>query len=175
MVVMDSTMLLLLFQSDARPPIDPTTNLPLEKCKERIDFLIQSLTDKNIEIAIPTPVLSEILVAAGPDKSKILDAINSFYAFSIKPFDQLAAVEVAMLTDKDLDSNKKLNAQETKAKVKYDRQIVAIAKVNNLKTIYSDDRGLAKVARANGINVIQTADLPVPPEPPQKSFEFAAE
>ncbi|MHB1273300.1 MAG: hypothetical protein ACYCZD_11150 [Rhodanobacter sp.] len=169
---MDSTTLLLLFHPGANAPIDAATGQPLTKCKERIELLLQNLSEANIQILVPTPVLSEILVVSGTDKTRILNEINNTYAFRIQPFDEMAAVEVAMLTDADLQSKKRLSKTETKAKIKYDRQIIAIAKVNGVKTIYSDDKGLSKKAKANGITVIETSELPLPPEPPQGQLSF---
>lgn len=134
--------------------------------------MLQNLSEVNIQILVPTPVLSEILVTTGADKARVLNEINNTYAFRIQPFDEIAAVEVAMLTDSDLQSNKRLSKTETVAKVKYDRQIIAIAKVNGVKTIYSDDGTLAKRAKANGIVVIKTSELPLPPEPPQAELSF---
>lgn len=172
MVVMDATTLMLLFQPNSSPPNDPATGKPLEKCKERIELLLQGLSQASIKVLIPTPVLSEILVASGPDKARILGEINNAFAFQVQPFDQAAAIEVAMLTDTDLQSQKKLTVQETKAKVKYDRQMIAIAKVSGVKTIYSDDIGLGKTAVSNGIAVVKTSDLPLPPEPPQAELSL---
>lgn len=172
MVVMDATTLLLLFYPSANPPVDEETGQPLEKCKERIELLLQNLSEAGIQILIPTPVLSEILVTTGPDKARVLNEVNNTFVFRIQPFDEVAAVEVAMLTDADLQSNKRMSKNETVAKVKYDRQIIAIAKTNGVKTIYSDDNGLAKRGRANGITVIRTSDLPLPPEPPQAELTF---
>lgn len=172
MVVMDATTLLLLFYPNAKPPIDEATKQPLEKCKERIELLLQNLSEENIQILVPTPVLSEILVATGTDKARVLNEINNTHAFRIQPFDEMAAVEVAMLTDAALQSGKRLSKNETVAKVKYDRQIIAISKVNGVKTIYSDDKGLGKTAKANGIAAVKTAELPLPPEPPQTAFAF---
>lgn len=172
MVVIDATTLILLFHPSADPPLDEETGKPLTKCKERIEFLLQNLSQANIQVLIPTPVLSEILVTSGPDKARILNEISNTYAFKIQPFDTLAAVEVAVLSDPDLQSNKVLTDVETKAKVKFDRQIIAIAKVAGAKTIYSDDGELGKKAIANGIAVIRTVDLPLPPEPPQGSLDL---
>lgn len=171
MVVMDSTTLLLLFFPSANPPLDET-HKPVTRCKERIEYLLQSLTKAGIKVMVPTPVLSELLVQAGPDKAKLVAEMNGAYAFRIEPFDTRAAIEVAHLTDADLQSGKPLNQDQTKAKVKYDRQIVAIAKVNGVATIYSDDRGVAKRAEANGMTCIRTADLPLPPEDPQQKLEL---
>jgi predicted nucleic acid-binding protein len=170
MVVMDSTTLLLLFFPSASPPIDLTTGAPVAKCKDRIDYLLQNLSEAGIKVMVPTPVLSELLVKVGPDKAKVLSEIHGAYAFKVEPFDTRAAIEVAHLTDSDLQSGKRLSGAQTYAKVKYDRQIIAIAKVNGITTIYSDDGGVAKRAVANGMQCVSTADLPLPPEDPQQQF-----
>ena len=172
MVVLDATALLMLFYPTASPPIDESTGQPVTKCKERIELLLQHLSQANIQVMVPTPVLSEVLVTTGAEKARVLNEINNTYAFRVQPFDVLAAVEVAMLTDGDLQSNRMLTRNETIAKVKYDRQIVAIAKVAGVKTIYSDDKSLGARAMANGITVIKTADLPLPAEPPQTELPF---
>jgi hypothetical protein len=65
MVLIDATTLLLLLDSDARPPRDPATKKPLEKCKERIEFLIETLSEAGSRVVVPTPVLSELLVRRG--------------------------------------------------------------------------------------------------------------
>jgi len=48
-------------------------------------------------------------------------------------------------------------------KVKFDRQIVAIAKVENVGTIYSDDQDVKALADRCGIQVVRVEDLPLPP------------
>lgn len=173
MVVMDATTLLLLLYPNASAPLDEITGRPIEKCKERIELLLQNLSQAGIQVMVPTPVLSEVLVTTGADKARVLNEIGNTYAFVVQPFDTLAAVEVAMLTDTDLQANKKLSPDETKAKIKYDRQIIAIAKVHGVKTIYSDDGKLGKKAVANGITVVRTVDLPLPPEPPQAELPLS--
>ncbi len=172
MVIMDSTTLLLLLYPSAKPPLDASTNEAVTKCKERIELLLQNLSQAGVQVMVPTPVLSEILVAAGADKARVLNEISNAYAFKVQPFDALAAIEVAMLTDADLQSNKKLTPNETKAKIKYDRQIIAIAKVSAVQTIYSDDGGLGRKAVANGITVVKTSDLPLPIEEPQATLDL---
>lgn len=172
MIIMDSTVLMLFFHPNVDAPLDETTGKPLTRCKERIDFLLQNLSQAKIQVMVTTPVLSEILICSGVEKERVLREINTSYAFKIQPFDEMAAIEVAMLTDADLQSNKKLTPTETKAKVKYDRQIIAIAKVAGIKTIYSDDGNLCTKAKANGIESIRLCELPLPPDPPQGCLLF---
>lgn len=172
MVVMDATTLMLLFHPTADGPIDETTGERVTNCKERVELLVQNLSEVGIKIMVPTPVLSEILVTVKADKARILSEIAHSYAFKIQSFDTLAAVELSELVDPDLQSQRELTAGETKAKLKFDLQIIAMAKVAGVKTIYSDDRGLGKKALANGIAVVRTCELPLPPEPPQAELPY---
>ncbi len=49
MVVFDSSILLLLIHPDAKPPNDPSTGKPLEHAKQRIEYLIKTLSESNYE------------------------------------------------------------------------------------------------------------------------------
>lgn len=169
MVLFDATTLLLLLHPDTSPPIDPSTKLPVTKSKERIDFLVQRLGESGSKIIIPTPVLSEVLVWTGRAGSSYISIIERSAVFRIEPFDTRAAVEVAFLTASALKGgNKKgVSKEQTWAKIKYDRQIIAIAKVAQVSTIYSDDESLSKLARAHSISVIGIANIPLPQEDQQ--------
>ena len=57
-------------------------------------------------------------------------------------------------------------------KVKFDRQIVAIAKICNVSTIYSDDKNLETFATAQGISVMTVGQLPLPSEETQMGFAW---
>ena len=59
------------------------------------------------------------------------------------------------------------SGSETKNKVKYDRQIIATAKVNRATTIYSDDARLRKATKRAGLQAIGVHELPLKPDPPQ--------
>jgi hypothetical protein len=48
-------------------------------------------------------------------------------------------------------------------KVKFDRQIIAIARVQAATRLYADDRDLVTFARRLGMDVFSTWDLPAPP------------
>ena len=72
------------------------------------------------------------------------------------------------MTRSALDSkSKKGGSDSTWAKIKYDRQIVAIARVNQASAIYSDDRDIRSIAAQADISVIGLADLQLPPEAAQ--------
>ena len=58
MVVFDASMLLLILEENVRSSIP--------KAKERVEYLIDTLSKAGEKIIIPTPALSECLVHAGP-------------------------------------------------------------------------------------------------------------
>lgn len=57
---------------------------------------------------------------------------------------------------------KRENAAATWAKIKYDRQIVAIAKVCGATTIYSDDGDIRAIAAREKIAVVRLIDIALP-------------
>jgi|SRR5271169_1285664 len=163
MVLFDTTFLSLLLHPGSNPPLGSDGN-PVKRCKDRIENLIQLLSEKKTKIIIPTPVLSEILVLSGKSGPDYLSAINDRACFEIKSFDQKAAIEAAtQIREAMSGGDKKAAAVGTWAKVKFDRQIVAIAKVEGVQTIYSDDQDVEAYAKAVGIKVITVEQLALPP------------
>lgn len=168
MVVFDATTLLLLLSPNVPAPLDPTTNKPITFAKDRIDYLVKELGREKTKIIVPTPVLSEILVRAGSAGSEYLDTISTSAAFRIVPFDVRAAVEVAAMTQKAMGKgNKRSGSEGTWAKIKYDRQIVAIAKTEGALVIYSDDGDVQAIAASESMVVVSLRDLPIPPDSAQ--------
>jgi predicted nucleic acid-binding protein len=164
MVAADSTFLTLLIKPDAKAPLDPATRAPIDRLRDRIENLIADLVAQDETIIIPTPVLSEVLVLAGDAGPAYLDEIHGSRLFKVMPFDERAAIELAAVeTEARGSGSKRAGSEGTWAKVRFDRQIVAIAKVNNVCRIYSDDDGLGKFAKRCGIDVVRSWELPLPP------------
>jgi hypothetical protein len=134
--------------------------------------LLETLTQNGARAVIPTPVLSELLVGAGNAKQAYLNEITSSSSFLPAPFDVKAAVELAFLMDADGKQPKKLSQHETWAKVKFDRQVIAIAKATGVKDLYTDDTSLSAVAQANGLTVHHTWELPMPPQKLQHELDL---
>jgi predicted nucleic acid-binding protein len=174
MVVFDATMLLLLLSPDAPSPRDASGNR-IEGARQRVDLLIEQLENARTKIVIPTPALSEILVRAGEAGPAYLAKLSSSSAFRIVPFDTRAAVELAQMTRAALDTGRKRAPVEEDrpwAKVKFDRQIVAIAKVEGASAVYSDDDDVKKIAIQAGMTAFGVADLPLRPALPQLSMDL---
>ena len=166
MVVIDATILMLFFRPDVPVPAAPGGG-KIDLVTERIDYLIQTLEKARTKIIVPTPVLSEILVRAGSSASQeIVEKLNRMAAFRVESFDARAAIEVAAMTRDALavgtKGKKKATPADTYAKIKYDRQIVAIAKVTRATAIYSDDGHIRTIAALEDIPVIGLSELPIP-------------
>ena len=165
MVLIDANTLLLLINPDAAVPND-ASGKQITFAKERVDGLIQDLSKQKQKIIIPTPVLSEVFVRT--DYNSAISYVEKFKKdrnFRVEPFCDRAALEVALMTRKAIgNGDKRDGSSETWAKVKYDRQIIAIAAVHRVKTIYSDDGNLSSFAISNGFKVIGIGELPIPIE-----------
>lgn len=167
MIAVDNTFLSLLLHPKAEPPLDPSTGKPVEYLDERIELLIERLETDGETIAIPVPVLSEFLILADKDGPKYLADITTNHLFLLASFDPKAAIELAAMhlsirAAGSKRAGRRLDAQGTWAKINFDRQIVAIAKVNGASVIYSDDEDVGKFAKQHGIAVIRTWELPLP-------------
>jgi hypothetical protein len=163
MIAADATALALLVNPEASPPHDPATGALLLRAKDRLDFLVAEIERTRGTIVIPTPALAEVLVRAGDAAPEILDRFNRSARFKIADFDQRAAVELAAMTREAIRAGNKFDGVDAPwQKVKVDRQIVAIARVNSARAIYSDDAGVATFATKLGLTVIRTWELPLP-------------
>lgn len=166
MVVFDATFLMLLADPEARVPIDPATGSPVARGRDRVNHLLSELQKSGERVGVPTPALAEVLIGASGPIAELVAEFTSGYKLKTLPFDELAAIETALMTDKSSLASGGVS-DETKAKVKYDRQIIAIAKANAAEVIYSDDQWLRKKALAVGIRACGLEDVALPPEDPQ--------
>lgn len=171
MVVIDATTL-MLFLRPGVPIRNDASGVPINRPKERIEFLVHELDKARTKIVIPTPALSEAMVRAGATGSQdLVDKLQKYAVFRIEPFDLRASIEVAAMSrDAFAAGGRKrgrVDPNVTWAKVKYDRQIVAIAKVHAVTAIYSDDGDIRTLGERVRIKVVSVADLPLPPQKAQ--------
>src|SRR5258708_16379442 len=141
--------------------------------KKKLDYLVHTLTESRVQVLIPTPALAEYLARGGKAACEVLEEIRKRSIFRIAPFDQRSAVECAVAIDRDLTAgDKRAGLGGTWAKVKFDRQIVAIAKANGVRQIYSEDGDVKKLAKHEGIVVLGTADIDLPPSENQGNLDL---
>lgn len=166
MVVFDASILLFVF--------DENTPSSVPRAKERVEHLIDNLSKAGEKIVIPTPALSECLVHAGPAGPEYLAILGKQACFRVASFDERAAVEAAART---FDARRRGQPKggdpaASKTKIKFDRQIVAVAVVEGATAVYSDDAALRGYASEAGMDAYGLSDLPLPPEDPQTDLPF---
>jgi hypothetical protein len=168
MVLLDATAFSLLVNPEAKAPDDPATGQPVSQAGKRFQFLKSQIEKSGNTILIPTPALAEVLVTIGDAAPEVMELLSRSGKFRIAHFDALAAVELAAMTREALRAgDKKQGSSEPWQKVKIDRQIIAIARVNQVERIYSDDHGVKHFAELIGMQVVQTWEMLLPPEDPQ--------
>lgn len=167
--VFDTSTLIYLLKPDTPAPNFAGTQVPVDQCQSRIEYLLSELQQSKATIVIPTPTIAELLVragTAGPDWLRILTTSRYFRA---APFDVLAAVECSLMSKARLGAGKV--ADSSRAKAKFDEQIVAIARVERASIIYSDDGDIRRLAGDN-IQVRGMEDLLLPPAEAQGRFDL---
>jgi predicted nucleic acid-binding protein len=132
-----------------------------------VDYLFKTLDKEKAKIIVPTPALSEVLIGAGDAAPRYLEILSRSSRFRIAPFAERAAVEAADAHRRARadGGDKREGSDSSWAKVKFDRQIMAIAKVESADCIYSDDDDIVRLGKKDGIPVVKLHDLPPPPQP----------
>lgn len=170
-VAIDATVLAYLLDAEAAAPLD-SSGTPVALCQERITLLISDLQKAKATIIIPAPALSEILVYAGDAASNWLSVLSNTKCCRIADFDQLAAVECAVMAKRRIDAGPRREGY-TKRKAKFDEQIVAIALVEQADEILSDDDDIRTLV-GDSMIVRGIADLPVPEQDRQIMMDWNA-
>lgn len=169
-VAFDASILVYVIDEQAKPPVDPATGKPVDRCRERVTRLLETLQRQNAKIVIPTPALAEVLVRAAKGGPEFLRILSSSKHFRIAPFDERAAVEFAARQAERMAASARAPAA-TRTKAKFDDQIVAIAAVEGATTIYSDDEDIAKLAEGR-FEVVKIGAIPLSPESAQGKLPF---
>jgi predicted nucleic acid-binding protein len=160
-IILDASYLVVLLHPSPAPAKD-RTNKPVSDFKERVANLVALMDVTNDVIGIPAPAMAEVLVRAGTGRARYVTILSDRSKFQILPFDSRAAIEASELIAA-IKSSKEPWA--TWAKVKFDIQIVSIARAESASVIYADDRDIENYAKRFKIPVMRICDLPVPPAP----------
>ncbi|MGZ0721746.1 type II toxin-antitoxin system VapC family toxin [Kluyvera cryocrescens] len=151
---------------------DPETGLVIPEVTRRIDALVDRIENLDGTIIIPTPVLAEFLI--GIDKLKHqahINLIRSMACFEIASFDEISAIECAQMPT--MSELKQMMKSDTANKVKFDRQIISIAKSLNVDEVWTHDRGVFQRCKQLGITVRSLQSIEPPPI--QGSMDFSAD
>jgi predicted nucleic acid-binding protein len=162
-IIFDSTYLVVYLNPNP-PAAADREGKPVEQFKERVANLAGKLDASNQVIGVPAPAMAEVLVRAGKGRAQLVSILSDRWHFQILPFDSRAAIEASELIAA-VKSNKE--RWDTWAKVKFDIQIVAVAKAEAASIIYTDDKYIENLAKRVKIPVMRICDLPLPlpPEP----------
>ena len=175
MIAFDASVLVLFLNADAGVPTDPATKQPVEFARERINHLVGQIEKTASRIIIPTPALSEVLVHAGTATTAYLAKLNTHAAFKIAPFGQKAAIETALMIRAAHGlGDKRSGSKASWGKIKFDHQIVAIAKVEGASEIYSDDDDVRRLAELSGLVALSLSDIVLPPEIAQRKLPLTS-
>jgi hypothetical protein len=162
MVAFDNTILSILLFPDAVVNEGPDGK-PVDRAQDRVNALVQELQYGGEQVLIPAPALAEVLATPDCDIDEVLSALHASAYIRIGDFDQRAAVELALRLRAAMASGDvREGVATTKTRMKFDRQIVAIALTNGARLLYSDDDGVKKLGERSGLRVVRTHDLPLP-------------
>ncbi|YCH28992.1 PIN domain-containing protein [Erwinia sp. D4-22] len=168
-IIVDTNILISLMKKNS-----PSANLLgedgftiVDNLELRAKALLEHIERNGGTIVIPTPVLAEYLLGIDGEKNKHAQVaqIYSMNCFEIIPFEELAAIECSLLPSlqefkqfaKQIDSNQTAN------KIRFDRQIIAIAKANGITEVWSCDGEVIKKGREVGIEVRSIEEMrPMP-------------
>jgi predicted nucleic acid-binding protein len=165
--VFDSSLMLLVTDGVALAPPPPRPddqNQDAAGARDRLTFLLETLDDERTHIVLPTPVLTELLASARTDVSATLGVLNGLARIRVEGFGQRAAIECAEML------RRTARGKGPKSKVKFDHQIVAIAKVVGAVVVYSDDHDVKALCAREGLVCKGVWDLSPRPVDPQASL-----
>lgn len=161
-VAFDASILIYVFDPQANAPNNPITGKPVDRCHERVNHLLATLQQQDAKIIIPAPALAEVLVRISTGVPDLLRILHTNKYFRIAAFDERAAIEFAVSQADRLKSGNR-HGSSSRTKVKFDDQIVAIAAVENVTIIYSDDGDISNLAKGR-FEVVGIGDIPLPPQ-----------
>lgn len=163
MAVFDANFIMAMLEPERSRPRDPTTGTTVTNIADRMALLLLTLQKRGEKIIIPTPSLCEFLVYAEDAAPKYVAQFARNKNFKIADFGRRAAIEAATRLRADIgDGDKRGGSPDNWQKVKFDRQIAAIAIAEGDGAIYTSDGSLQNLARKHGLVAIDFYELPVP-------------
>lgn len=170
-IVIDTNVLVQIMQNgDATDLSDPKTGNPIASGFRRAEALMEHIDNQKAVVVLPSPVLAEYLIGIDVGAyQQHLDIISGVSSIEVVPFDQLAAIECAMLVN--AQEQKAMDADATKAKLRFDRQILAIAVACGAKELWTHDKQLYNRALETGVIPRSLADI----EPMPEQIDFSQE
>lgn len=129
-------------------------------------------------VVVPMPAFAEFLAGARDGDEQWLEAATRKPRFKIAPFDRRAAYECARLVENlraaTPGAGKRAGRREDAwQQIKFDRQILAIARVEGCDLLVCADGGLLNDATRLGMQTTTVRELPLPPSAAQMRLALA--
>ncbi|HHP1489061.1 TPA: type II toxin-antitoxin system VapC family toxin [Klebsiella pneumoniae] len=141
---------------------NPENGMEIPDPMRRVEALIDMVESSGGAVIIPTPVLAEYLVGIDKkDHQTHLNLIQRQSCFEIASFDEISAIECAQMPS--IKELKLMMKSDTASKVKFDRQIISIAKALNVDEVWTHDKGVFNRCKEMGIVVKSLADIDLAP------------
>ncbi|KAB7767614.1 PIN domain nuclease [Xanthomonas maliensis] len=141
--------------------------------KIRLVHLFSSIDKRKGQAIIPTPALAEYLILADQAGLEFVQAFDKRAAVKVAEFDIAAAFEAAQMHAAAIGrGDKRDGSSEAWQKVKYDTQIVAIAKANGARLMVSNDAGVRACAARINLKVMRSDELPFPDAARQHALQM---
>jgi len=126
----------------------------------RFSHLLLELDLAQVEVIVPAPALAEALCRSDASPNAVLPLLEDMSRVRIAAFDERAAIEFGeMFRGRTGETGPTTTG---KVKFKFDLMILAIAKVEAVSTIYTDDEELQRRARAAGMKAVGFWELDLP-------------
>lgn len=173
-VAVDNTFLTLLLNPKAPARPNPNTGEPVPHYRQRIEHLIDEISQRNGTLYIPAPALAEALCMSAAAEAAF-EVLQSYSCIEIAPFTGRAAYELGrVIRTAKAEGDKRSGQMGDWQHVKMDRAIVAIAVALSVEVFYSDDDRQINFAKMAGLNVKSTWDLKLPAKYAQRHLSEAA-
>ena len=141
----------------------------IEFVRER---LLHFIKENKAEVILPSPVYSELLMISTVTTELLDKYLGNNGRFIICPYDVRAARVHAEVEKPILRKDKRAGRNETMARLKFDRQILSIAKQNGVELIVTSDTGVISDSKRYDINTICVAEMDLPPSIRQPGLDL---
>lgn len=161
-VTVDTTILTLIVNPNAKAAPDPATNKPAPDIQLRILSLLDDLSEKNATLIVPTPAISEALCFTSSSDS-LITRLESFSCIEPEAFGMRAAIATAEIIKNHKAEIKKIKQDASKSwqHVKLDLLIVGVAIASGASIIYTDDEPQSRFASLAGLTVVHSWELQI--------------
>lgn len=143
--------------------------------RARLEHLLDTVAATGGKIVIPTPAFAEFLVGVDEAAAAWINTLDRKRSILVAPFDRRCAFECSLLDKAALGKgDKRGGRKEAWQRIKIDRQVVAVARVNQATMIVTNDAGLRATATAAGLTASRIDELPLPDSSRQQSLLMEA-